>query len=101
MYQARDLYAGDILSGLSGMNSLNSHYETGDNSRCNVDPYCTISFCGATARTKTVKANLSPKWNQTIVLKDIEQHTKLEAIPESPFIVSIKLFDEDKFVCYK
>ena len=75
LYQARDMYAGD-RSGLS-------------------DPYVVVSCGCKSVRSEVISQSLCPKWDQTLMSKDI----KVFDDTQSPPPVVLDFFDKDEIVC--
>lgn len=78
LYQARDMYGSD-RSGLS-------------------DPYAIISLSRYSSRSRVVKADVCPTWDQTIIISNIRIFGATQSIEECPPPVVLEFFDEDQLV---
>ncbi|CAG0890724.1 unnamed protein product, partial [Cyprideis torosa] len=61
------------------------------------DPFATVIFLNQSASTERVKNTLSPTWDQTLILHEIEIDGPIEAVAENPPSVVIEFFDHDKY----
>ena len=80
LYQARDMYGSD-RSGLS-------------------DPYAVISLNRYSSRSRVVKADVCPTWDQTVIIGNIKTFGPIQSVEECPPPVVLEFFDEDKVVCF-
>ena len=78
LYQAKDMYGSD-RSGLS-------------------DPYAIISLSHYSSRSRVVKADVCPTWDQTIIISNIKIFGATKLVEECPPPVVLEFFDEDKVV---
>ena len=64
------------------------------------DPYAVISLNRYSSRSRVVKADVCPTWDQTVIISNIKIFGPIQSVEECPPPVVMEFFDEDQVVCF-
>ena len=62
------------------------------------DPYAVISLNRYSSRSRVVKEDVCPTWDQTVVISNIKIFGPIQSVEQCPPPVVLEFFDEDEMV---
>ncbi|XP_069773690.1 myoferlin-like isoform X3 [Narcine bancroftii] len=60
------------------------------------DPYVQMSFLYQSKKTAVIKSTVSPTWDQTLIVENIEIYGNLREIVENPPCIMLEMFDSNR-----